>query len=134
MLYPFVEPPGLDRRLRRTIESVARRHAAFDYRQLEVRRWPDTVYVAVEPEAPFVQLQADLATTFPDHPIYGRSHDFAYVPHISIVEGSGLNSTAIDRAPRHSLGLPVWGRATALEVIATDAGGRWETVWRIRLG
>ncbi len=133
MLYPFIEPPGLDRHVRRAIESVARRHAAFDYRLLEVRRWADTVYVAVDPEAPFIRLQADLAGAFPDHPIYGRSHDFEYVPHISIAEGSGM-ATAVDRVPRDTVGLPAWARATTLEVIATGPGGRWETVWRIRLG
>ena len=133
MLYPFVEPAGLDGRVRRRIESVARLHAPFEYRMVELRRWPDTVYVAVDQEAPFVRLQADLAAAFPDYPIYGSSSVFDYVPHISVVEGYGL-AVAIEREPPSAVGLPAGTRATGLEVIATGPDGRWATVWRIRLG
>ena len=133
MLYPFVEPAGLDGRLRQRIESVARHHDPFEYRMVELRRWPDTVYVAVQPVAPFVRLQADLAAAFPDYPIYGRPDAFDFVPHISVVEGSGL-TTAIERDPPSAVDLPAGARAAGLEVIATGPDGRWATVWRIRLG
>jgi 2'-5' RNA ligase len=95
--------------------------------------WPDTVYVAVRPEARFAELQRDLQAAFPAYPIYGRGSDFEFVPHITIAEGSAIEdpSTAADSALR---ALPRVGRADALEVIAARPDGRWRVVWRIRLG
>ena len=133
MLHPFIEPDGLDRRVRRAIEAVARRHRPFGYRMASVERWPDTTYIAVDPDEPFVRLQADLADAFPDYPIYGRSADFVFVPHISIAEDGQMDRTPARRILA-SAGPSARARATALEVIATGATGQWRTVWRIRLG
>lgn len=133
MLYPFIEGSDLDGGVRRSIAAIARRHRPFDYRLVELRRWPDTIYVAVDPVEPFVRLQADLAAAFPDHPIYGQPAVFQFVPHVSVVEGPRLAS-AVDRTPPDRLGLPAPARATSLELIASGPTGRWKTVWRIPLG
>jgi 2'-5' RNA ligase len=131
LLYPFVEPGGLDAEVRRTIASVAARHAPFDFRLAGPGRWPDTIYVAVMPADPFVALQADLAAAFPAYPIYGKPSDFAFVPHVTVAEGSTVDDPATigdpgwEALPRHS-------RVEALEVIADDGGGS-RLVWRVRL-
>jgi 2'-5' RNA ligase len=132
LLYPFVEPAGLDATIRRRIGSVAGSHDPFEYRFLGAARWPDTLYVAVAPVEPFVALQADLAAAFPDHPIYGEPADFAFVPHVTIAEGHPASDPALIADPAWAA-LPRSGRAAALEVIATD-GRRWRLVWRLRLG
>jgi 2'-5' RNA ligase len=132
LLYPFIEPAGLDATIRRRIGAVAGGHDPFDYRLLGATRWPDTLYVAVAPVQPFVVLQADLAAAFPDHPIYGEPADFAFVPHVTIAEGAMADGFAAIADPAWAA-LPRSARAAALEVIAID-GGRWRVVWRLRLG
>jgi 2'-5' RNA ligase len=138
LLYPFVDPARLDRPVRQAIEAVAARHQPFDYRLTRPGRWPETVYLAVEPEGPFVRLQADLSAAFPDYPIYGSLARYAYLPHVTIVEGSAATDPAgaVGRSLAHDAwrSLPVTSRATVVEVIATTSDGRWRTVWRIRLG
>ncbi len=132
LLYPFVDWEELDPSVGRRIASVAARHAAFDYTMTGPQRWPDTIYVAVEPADPFVRLQADLAATFPDYPIYGEAGDFEFTPHITVAEGPSVDDpeTVGDAG---WAALPVVARAAWLDVIATDGRG-WDLIWRVRLG
>jgi 2'-5' RNA ligase len=131
LLYPFFEPGGLEASVRRVIASVARRHAPFDFRLAGPARWPDTIYVAVTPANPFVALQADLAATFPEYPIYGKPAGFAFVPHVTIAEGFAVDDPATLADPGWA-DLPRLARAAALEVIADDGRGS-RLVWRVRL-
>lgn len=132
LLYPFVRWEELDPSIGRRIESVAAEHAPFDYTLTGPARWPDTIYVAVEPVDPFVRLQADLAAMFPDYPIYGAASDFGFTPHITVAEGRAVNDPATMRDQGWSA-LPLTARAAWLDVIATD-GGTWDLVWRVPLG
>ena len=131
LLYPFVQTSSLDVVVRRTIAAVAARHAPFDYRLDRAARWPDTIYVAVAPVEPFIALQTDLARAFPDYPIYGEPPGFAFVPHVTIAEGSSVEDPATVRDPGWT-DLPRAAHASAIEVIASDGGG-WRRVWRVRL-
>jgi 2'-5' RNA ligase len=96
------------------------------------RRWPDTVYAAIEPGGPLVELQRRLQAAFPDFPIYGEPSGFVFVPHVTVAEGDAARdpSRAVD--PAWSA-LPMAARADRIEVIARTADGRWRTVWRLRL-
>ena len=132
MLYPFVAPERLTADVRETVVAVAARHQPFAYRLEDRAVWPDTVYVRVEPEAPFVRLQADLARAFPDFPIYGTDATFEFVPHVTIAEDTGIGR-ATDAHPAWA-SLPRAGRANAVEVIARGADGRWRLIWRVPLG
>jgi 2'-5' RNA ligase len=132
LLYPFLEPGDLDAEVRRSIASVAARHGAFDYRLDRPERWPGTMYAAVEPVAPFVALQAALAAAFPAYPIYGAAAGFAFVPHVTVAEGSKADDPATLADPGWAA-LPYPARAEALDVIADDGTGS-RLVWRLRFG
>ncbi len=132
MLYPFAAPARLGADVRAAVAAVAGRHGPFDYRLAGRAVWPDTVYVRVEAEAPFVQLQADLARAFPAFPIYGTDATFEFVPHVTIAEGKGI-AGATEGHPAWA-SLPRAGRAEALEVIARGSDGRWRRIWRVPLG
>jgi 2'-5' RNA ligase len=132
LLYPFVEPSRLDASVRAAVAAVAARHVPFDYRLVAEARWPETIYVAVEPTRPFVALQADLGAAFPEHPIYGKPPGFAFVPHVTIAEGGAIEGPSVLEDPAWAT-LPRAARAAALDVIA-DRGDGWRLVWRIRLG
>ena len=77
--------------------------APWTMRLVERRRWPDTVYASVEPEAPAIALQADLAAAFPSLPIYGGAID-VFVPHVTIAEGAVRRRSRGRRGP--GLGRP----------------------------
>ena len=132
LLYPFVGPAGLDASIRRKIASVAARHPPFDFTMTGPARWPDTIYVAVEPIEPFVRLQADLAAAFPAYPIYGEGSDFEFTPHITVADGQAVKGENSMRSEAWAA-LPMLARAAWLDVIATD-GAKWDLVWRLPLG
>jgi 2'-5' RNA ligase len=87
LLYPFIEPGRLQADVRALLQGVASEFAPFDYRLVGPALFPDTAYVAVDPAARFVELQAALARAFPEYPIYGPQSTFAFVPHVSVAEG-----------------------------------------------
>ena len=133
LLYPFVDPAELTTAIRRALTDVAGRNSPLVYTLRRQAIWPDTVYVAVEPVAPFVRLQRDLQAAFPAYPIYGRDAGFRFVPHVTVAEGTAAADPAVGTDPAwHAL--PRARNATAIEVIASGPDGRWRTVWRIRLG
>jgi 2'-5' RNA ligase len=133
LLFPFITPEQLDRRVRDRVAAVCATHEPFDYILAGQARWPDAVYVAVEPAAPFVGLQHAFARAFPQFPIYGTDASFEFVPHVTIAEGPAVDDDTTRTDPAW-LALPRPGRTTAVEAIARAEGGRWQTVWRIRLG
>jgi 2'-5' RNA ligase len=132
LLYPFVGRDGLDASIRRKIEAVAARHPPFDFAMTGPARWPDTIYVAVEPIEPFVRLQEDLAAAFPEYPIYGQGWDFEFTPHITVAEGHPVDHEHTMRTEAWAA-LPMPARAAWLEVIASD-GAQWDLVWQTPLG
>jgi 2'-5' RNA ligase len=132
LLYPFVEPPELAKAVRKAIEDVASHHAPFEYELSGMAVWPDTIYAAVAPTHPFIDLQHDLQAAFPAYPIYGRDATFRFVPHVTIAEGDAVADASVWSDPAWRT-LPRPGRAAALEVIATGDDGRWRLVWRIPL-
>ena len=133
LLHPFIEPASLDRSVRRRLADVAAGHPTFAYRQIGMAEWPDAIYVAVDPEAPFVRLQRDLQAAFPDWPIYGAGAGFEFVPHITIADRQGRREPGVHEAAAWRA-LPRPARAESIAVIATGPDGRWRLVWRIPLG
>ncbi|MEO8272892.1 MAG: 2'-5' RNA ligase family protein [Chloroflexota bacterium] len=133
MLYPFVHPALLGPAIRRGIASVAAASRPFEYRLVGSATWPDTVYVAVEPVAPFVELQRRLGAAFPDFPIYGTDPGFEFVPHVTIAEGRVIHDPATLAHPGWR-SLPRPGLAAAIEVIARPTNAPWRTIWRLPLG
>ena len=133
LLYPFVAPDRLDQDVREELQAVVAPLATLGYELTGPARWPDTVFAAVEPARPFVELQAALAADFPAFPIYGRDAAFEFVPHVTIAEGAAADDPVVLADPGWRT-LPRRGTAAGVEVIAAGADGRWRTVWRIRFG
>ena len=118
--------------LRLAIAAVAARHPRFEYTLIGRATWPDTTYVAVEPVAAFVRLQADLASAFPGFPIYGTEASFEFVPHVTVGLGVSADGPAMAADPAWRA-LPTQAVARAVEVIVRAPGERWRTLWRVPL-
>lgn len=123
MAYPFAEPGSIDDAVARLVADVVAQRAPWTMRLVERRRWPDTVYTSVEPEAPAVALQADLAAAFPSLPIYGGTID-VFVPHVTIAEGRFVDDAAVDTDPGWD-DLPVTCAVSDVELIVRSPVGRW---------
>jgi 2'-5' RNA ligase len=122
LLYPFGDPSSIDHRVGSLVGSIVSRHAAWSMILGERRRWPDTLYVSVEPDAPVRALQVDLAAAFPTLALYGGTYPFT--PHVTISEGEGAHDPAVADDPAWSE-LPVTRVADAVELIVRGSDGRW---------
>jgi 2'-5' RNA ligase len=124
MMYPFVPPGALDTALREKIAAVTAAHAPISYRIAGPAQWPDTLYASVAPEAPFHNLQADLAAAFPAYPLYGGAFDF--VPHVTIADGEPRSWASLAHDPAWAA-LPASRTARSVELIVQTPDG-----WRVK--
>lgn len=131
LLYPFAAPASLDDGVLGAVADIVGGHAAWQIVLGERRRWPDTLYVSVEPEAPVRALQAELAAAFPSLPLYGGS--FPFTPHVTIAEGPGALDPAVDADPAWE-DLPFACEADAVEIIVHGGEGGWHVARRFPLG
>ena len=130
LLFPFAEESQLDAGVLDVVAAIAARHPVMRLTLGEGRRFPDTLYASVEPDAPLRALHDDLAAAFPTLPLYGGA--FPFVPHVSIVEGpeSALRAAFDDPA---WAALPIAQDVDAIALI-TGRDGRWATRRRFPLG
>ena len=135
MIFPFVPPASLDRRARAQIAEVCASHAAFRFSLTEVRRFPDAVYLAPEPDEGFHRLLRDLLHVFPDYPPYEGKFD-GFVPHLTLGtedSTSVLEQISADFAQSQGDALPIPCVADTLTLLLRDEAG-WVPRWGFALG
>jgi 2'-5' RNA ligase len=127
LIYPFVPADRLDATVRRFLADTLAAHAPFTFRLSHARRWPEVLYLPVEPVEPFEAIVRSLVTAFPEHPPYAGA--FPYVPHVTLAEGEGSALAQLVAPP-----LPA-GRhqVTRVLLIAQDHEGRWRLKWTFAL-
>ena len=127
LIYPFVPAERLDAAVRRRVARALASQPPFSFRLSAVRRWPNTLYLAVDPAAPFEGMVRSLEAAFPEYPPYGGA--FPYVPHLTLAEGeeSAIAKLVAPplRAGRHEV--------TRVLLIAQDQAGRWRLRWTFAL-
>lgn len=131
VLFPFLPPSRLVPNVRRKIEEIAAAHDPFAVVFRRVGRFPNVVYLAPEPAAPFTRLTEALVARFPDFQPYGGVFD-EVIPHLTITESAEAPLDLI--ADGIARGLPFERAVAALEVIVERIDGFWATRWRIPLG
>lgn len=133
--YPFV--PGVTR-TEATLEELAMLFAEwepFDFSLVHLARFPDVLYLAPEPEAPFTNLIAAVAARYPESPPYGGAHS-EVIPHLTIAKTADervLKSLETRLASLLEGHLPVAARAEEVWLLENQ-GERWENVVAFRLG
>ena len=130
LLYPFAEEAQVDDRVMGLVTAIAARHPVLRLTLGEGRRFPDTLYASVEPDAPLRALHDELADAFPTLPLYGGAFDF--VPHVSIAEGPAVADPGALDDPAWTA-LPVEQLVDAIALI-TGRDGRWATPRRFPHG
>jgi 2'-5' RNA ligase len=126
LLFPFKlgdqdDPVALDE-----LQKCFQRFAPFQFSLASVRRFPDVLYLAPEPDEPFRQLTLAIWRQYPESPPYGGKWP-DIVPHLSLASISDeqkLDRIADDFARASDRRLPI--RATAAEVaLMQKRCGRW---------
>ena len=131
ILFPFLPAARLDPDARRELAAIAATHEPFDVRFDRVERFPNVVYVAPEPAAPFSRLIEAVATRFPDFPPYDGAFD-EVIPHLTITEAE---TAPLERIAEQAVrALPFKHRVLAMDVLVEDGAGRWRSRWRLPLG
>lgn len=115
--YPFI--PGIDPSAD-TISRLSKMFAEIDpfsFTLDHVGRFPNVVYLAPVPSAPFVRLIEKTAREFPDSPPYGGQFD-TITPHLTVAQSSDsdllesvqreLSDVASARLPIHTFADRVW--------------------------
>jgi 2'-5' RNA ligase len=121
LLFPFAPPDALDAALQAHVRRVVGGHRAFIYALTHVGQWPDTAYIAVDPEPPFRALQADLAASFPAWPLYRGA--FEFTPHVTIAGGPAAGAAELLTVTA-SAALPAARTARFVDLIVRE-GARW---------
>ena len=92
VLFPFISPDLItDSDLARTIETF-QRFRPFEFRLEQVGRFPESLYLAPEPDEPFILLTEAIAREFPEYPPYGGKFT-KIVPHLTVANRSAELST-----------------------------------------
>ncbi len=131
LLYPFAEEAQLDAGVLDLVAAIAARHPVLRLTLGEGRRFPDTLYASVEPDAPLRALHDELAAAFPTLPLYGGA--FPFVPHVSIAEGPAVVGRLGRWRIRRGRRSPSTQLVDAIDLI-TGRDGRWATRRRFPLG
>lgn len=114
--YPFLDRSLLDDRVLGELAETFSRHRPFDMRLARCGRFPDVLYLAPEPAAPFVALTEAVAARFPQAPPFGGT--FADItPHLSVAKDEPaevFDAVEAELTPR----LPVAARVSAVQLLA----------------
>lgn len=132
LIFPFIPPEQLDDEGRRTLSRIVADEQAFPFSLARVGRWPDIVYLAPEPDAPFRRLILAISAAFPDYPPYGGAHD-KVVPHVTIAQDPRPEYLA---AAEHALPamLPIRDLAREAQLIGRPPALPWRTHLHLPLG
>ncbi len=99
LLYPFLPPAAIDDPVLAALRALFAAFPAFPYALSAVRAFPDLLYLAPEPDAPFRALIAALAARFPQTPPYGGSIPLEeIVPHLTVAHTPDPEKLAALRA------------------------------------
>jgi 2'-5' RNA ligase len=121
---PFVPAERFDAAVEARLRRVLAQFQPFDFKLVRLERFPDAVlYLAPEPEPPFIELALALQDEVPEYPRYDGAHD-VIIPHgtIAVSEDADLLSRiAADVGPH----LPIACRADEATIVERGADLRW---------
>ena len=132
LLYPFMPPALLSAEVRSRVGAIVGAEPGFSFVMRRMQRWPEVVWLAPEPDAPFRRLIAALAAEFPDYPPYGGAHE-EVIPHVTIAADPrpGWLEAAERALPAM---LPIRDVAREAQLIVQSGGAQWQVLWRLPLG
>jgi 2'-5' RNA ligase len=127
ILYPFKSPDELTPETIKTLREIFSKIPSFSTSFLEVKRFPDTLFLMPVPDEPFRQLTETIARSFPDSPPYGGAF-VEVVPHLTITQGSDaeqLDKITADFNKAASGKLPIQVKVDTVTLME-NSGETWQ--------
>lgn len=135
ILVPFKPPVTITADVLETLRQLFAGFRSFTFALTEPRRFPDVLYLAPVPEAPFQALTEAVVERFPETPPYGGVFDHI-VPHLTVAHA--LDREELDRIAQ-AFAQAVTGKlpvsATVTEVgLLDNTDGHWQVRANFPLG
>lgn len=134
VLFPFISPDLItDNDLARATETF-QRFRPFEFRFERVGRFPESLYLAPEPDEPFISLTKAIAREFPEYPPYAGKFT-EIVPHLTVAnrsaELSAIAETELSEIMK-DLG-PIHAVCNVVELYE-NSSGHWKWAQSFPLG
>ncbi len=133
--HPFCPAVETESRLEEILADLFSGIAAFKFSLTEARRFPDVLYLALEPEESFRTLIAAVADRFPESPPYeGRFGDV--VPHLTVAyleDAQDIDAMSDALSAAAARALPISGEVASVLLIE-KVGGEWQERKSFQLG
>lgn len=127
-LYPFLPQHRLSDAVLGRLREICAAVPALDIAFQHVRRFPDVVYLAPEPDRELRALTIAIARQWPEAPPYAGAFD-EVVPHLTVAHHAGPAEAAHVEAQLRA-GLPCRARLTEACLYVFD-GARWRARERL---
>jgi 2'-5' RNA ligase len=117
------------------LKACFRAHEAFDFKLVEIKRFPGLVYLAPEPDDPLKALTVAVWEAFPEYPPYEGQH-FDIIPHLTIAQQADeqvLGHIESDFRVVAERFLPIPAEATEVALM-DNSDGLWRVVTTFTLG
>lgn len=127
VLYPFLISDRIDKDLIDELRHLFFLHSCFYFSLVETRRFPDTLFLAPAPEAPFKELTQAVVGRYPETEPYGGMHQ-EIIPHLTIAQlNDPLRLNKIENEFNHDARkeLPIHSRAERVWLMEKQEG-----VWK----
>ena len=131
--HPFMAPDAIDAAVSARIGGIAAATRRFHYRLDTIARFPETLYLAPDPAAPFIALTQALAAAFPDWPPYSGRHA-GVVPHLTVAQADASRLDAIESELHSAIGAESITAHCAEIVLIENGSGRWKPMHAFPLG
>jgi len=135
LLYPFKAPDDTDETTLDKLRDCFARIKSFRFWLGTIKRFPEVLYLAPEPDEPFRQLTLSIWGLFPETPPFGGKWA-AIIPHLTVAQVANERHLAAieDDFAKASRGkLPI--RAIASNIALMDyRSGHWEVRTMFSLG
>ena len=105
-LYPFLPPSDLDKEAEIKLAELAGGVPAFRVDLIDVRRFPDVLWLAPSPPDPFITLTERASLMFGLAP-YGGLHD-TIIPHLTVGHGTETRAETLEATLRAGLPIAAW--------------------------
>jgi 2'-5' RNA ligase len=134
ILFPFKSPDQLADEIIATLGELFIKIPAFTVSFVESRRFPDFLYLAPIPSAPFRQLTETVTKVFPDALPYGGEFT-EIIPHLTVAQA--IDDETMDKiaADFHKVAkgiLPIKVRVKTVSLIE-NSSGNWQVRTRFAL-
>ena len=125
--YPFKPHVLRPDAARAELTALLPSFAQFVFRLTEIRTFPGVVYLAPEPNEPFLELIGSIVARFPDAPPYNGEHAET-IPHLTVaqVEEAAVAAIKADFHAHAAPALPLQARAREIWLM-DNAEVRWKT-------